>query len=252
MAKTINLNADMGESFGAYDMGDDQALLDIVNSANIACGFHASDPWVMRQTVCLAKDKNVSIGAHPSFPDLQGFGRRRMDIAPDELEAMIIYQIGALEAIARTQGINLSHVKPHGALNNMACEDIELAHTIARAVKAIDPSLILLAPIGSYLYQAGLDYGLSTAGEIFADRSYDAQGNLTPRSQKDAIIHDPRQSLDQILNFLESDSQGEIQSICVHGDTENTVILAQAIKTGLQNAGFELVALQKCLDHFAT
>ncbi|MEH6405487.1 MAG: 5-oxoprolinase subunit PxpA [Sneathiella sp.] len=253
MSKLINLNADMGESFGAFSIGNDGAMLDIVGSANIACGYHAGDPMAMNETVRLAVEKGVSIGAHPSFPDLQGFGRRKMSIPLSELEAMVIYQIGALMGIATSQGTTVSHVKPHGALNNMACEDMGMAQAIARAINVISPSLILLAPSGSCLYRAGVDLGLPTAGEIFADRTYQEDGNLTPRSKTGAVIHDPEQSADQIVSFLETGQIGKgidatIHSICVHGDNDNAIAIAEHVKERLRHEGYELVSLPKSLE----
>lgn len=256
MNKLINLNADMGESFGAYSIGNDAAMLDVVRSANIACGYHAGDPLVMSKTVELATKRGVSIGAHPSFPDLQGFGRRKMTIALSELEAMIVYQIGALMGIAQSQLATVSHVKPHGALNNMACEDMDMARTIARAIKSISDSLILLAPAGSCLFRAGEEFGLPTAGEVFADRTYDENGNLTPRSEPGAVIHDPEQSADQILSFLEAGKiltpsgkgiETSLHSICVHGDTDNALLIAVRVKERLNEAGYRLVALPETL-----
>lgn len=253
MRKLINLNADMGESYGAYSIGNDGAMLDVVGSANIACGYHAGDPLVMNKTVKLALEKGVSIGAHPSFPDLQGFGRRKMMIPLDELAAMIIFQIGALQAIASSQGTVVTHVKPHGALNNMACNDMDMAQAIARATKSISSSLILLAPAGSCLYRAGLEAGLPTAGEIFADRTYEDDGNLTPRSEPGAVIHDPEQSADQILSFLKTGQIGKgidvtIHSICVHGDSDNALSIAKRVKERLKNEGYELMCLPKLLE----
>jgi len=252
MNKLINLNADMGEGFGAYEIGNDAAMLDIVRSANIACGYHGGDPLVMRNTVKLAHQKGVSIGAHPSFPDLQGFGRRKMTIPFDELEAMIIYQIGALMALAQSQGTKVHHVKPHGALNNMAAVDKSMAEAIARSIKAVDPSLVLLATAGSCLYHAGVGAGLATAAEIFADRTYDEQGNLTPRSQPGAVIHDPDQSADQILSFVKAGKiitpsgkgiETPIHSICVHGDTKEALKIAEKVRERLENEGCQLVSL---------
>lgn len=176
--RLINLNADMGESFGAWQMGDDQALLQIVSSANLACGFHAGDPLIMRSTVRLALAQGVSIGAHPSFPDLQGFGRRAMQLTPAELEATILYQVGALQAMATAEGGRVSHVKPHGALNNIACADAAIAATVARAVHSLDPTLILLAPAHSELARAGEAAGLPVRYEVFADRAYLDDGQL--------------------------------------------------------------------------
>ena len=169
MSKKLNLNSDLGESFGAWDMGSDDAMLRIVNSANVACGYHAGDPLVMCKTTKLAKECGVSIGAHPGYPDLQGFGRRRMDIPLAELEAMLIYQIGALDACARSQGGRVTHVKPHGALSNIACADRKVADAVARAVAKLDPSLVLLAPSASQLVLAGRELNLTIVEEIFAE-----------------------------------------------------------------------------------
>lgn len=247
MSGPINLNADLGESFGAWSMGADAALLDVVGSANIACGFHAGDPLVMRDTVRAAGRRGVSLGAHPSFPDLQGFGRRRMDIPPAELSAMVIYQIGALQAMAAVEGQRVSHVKPHGALNNMACVDAGLADVVAQAVRAIDRDLILLAPACSELAEAGRRAGLSVALEIFADRAYRDDGQLVPRSQPGAMIHGADAALAHVLRMLEAKAlvslSGKrlptpIASICVHGDGPDAVASATAIRDGLLAAGY--------------
>ncbi|WP_018988890.1 LamB/YcsF family protein [Aromatoleum toluclasticum] len=252
MSERINLNADLGESFGAWSMGDDAAMLEVVKSANVACGFHAGDPLVMRQTVATAKRCGVSLGAHPSFPDLQGFGRRRMDVPSAELEAMLIYQIGALAGIARAEGSTVTHVKPHGALNNMACADAKLAATVARAVRAFDPDLILLAPALSQLVIAGREAGLRVVEEIFADRAYLDDGNLVPRSQPGAMVHGADACLRHVLAMLEAGALISIngkrlpvkaQSICVHGDDAEAVATARALRDGLQRAGYELVAI---------
>lgn len=248
----INLNADLGESFGAWSMGSDETLLDIVNSANIACGFHAGDPLVMRRTVRAAGERGVGIGAHPGFPDLQGFGRRRMEIAPDELEALLIYQIGALQALAVAEGLRLAHVKPHGALSNMACADAALAEVVARAVRAVSRELILLAPACSQLALAGEKAGLPVALEIFADRAYQDDGQLVPRSQPGALIHGAEAALAQVLAMLDAGAlisldgvrlPTRIASICVHGDGAEAVATAQALRAGLLQAGYELRAL---------
>ncbi|HJV25234.1 MAG TPA: 5-oxoprolinase subunit PxpA [Aromatoleum sp.] len=252
MAERINLNADLGESFGAWRMGDDAAMLEIVKSANVACGFHAGDPLVMQQTVATAKRCGVSLGAHPAFPDLQGFGRRRMDLPPAELEAMLIYQIGALAGIARAEGMTVTHVKPHGALNNMACADAKLAATVARAIRRLDPELILLAPAPSQLAIAGREAGLKVVEEIFADRAYLDDGNLVPRSQPGAMIHGADACLRHVLDILDAGALISIngkrlpvtaQSICVHGDDAEAVATARALRDGLQQAGYELVSI---------
>ncbi len=249
MTQRLNLNADLGESFGPWEMGSDNAMLRVVNSANVACGFHAGDPLVMFNTVALAKEFGVSIGAHPGYPDLQGFGRRRMDIPLGELEAMLTYQIGALEACARAHGVRVSHVKPHGALSNLACADRKVADAIARAVHRLDPSLVLLAPAASQLIAAGRDKGLPVVEEVFADRAYMDDGNLVPRSQPGAMIHGAEASLQHVMRMVEESALISIngkripvnpQSICVHGDNADAVATAQAIREGLQKAGYTL------------
>ena len=252
----INLNADLGESFGAYRMGDDAALLAIVGSANVACGFHGGDPLVMAQTVQLAREHGVSLGAHPAFPDLQGFGRRPMALAPRELAAVVTYQVGALMGMAMSQGARVTHVKPHGAMSNLACEDAAMAATIAAAVKAIDRELILLAPALSQLAQAGRAAGLRVADEIFADRAYTEAGNLAPRSQPGAVLHDSAACLAHVLRMLERGGivtvSGAVlptafHSICVHGDNAHAVATAAAVRAGLQAAGHRLRSLPELL-----
>jgi len=184
----LNLNADLGESFGPWSMGDDERLLQIVNSANVACGFHAGDPLVMANTINTAKNANVSIGAHPGFPDLQGFGRRPMSIPKDELSAMLQYQLAALDGMSRMRGLPITHVKAHGALNNMACEDRNLADAIVEATKSYNPNLIFLAPVLSELAAAATDASLTVALEVFADRRYTESGSLVSRRKPHAVI----------------------------------------------------------------
>jgi 5-oxoprolinase (ATP-hydrolysing) subunit A len=248
----INLNADLGESFGAWSMGRDGEMLQLVASANVACGFHAGDPLVMRQTVATARRHGVSIGAHPSFPDLQGFGRRRIDMAPAELEAMVVYQIGALQGIAAAEQHCVTHVKPHGALNNLACEDIELARCIARAVHAAGPQLILLAPALSALVRAGREAGLAVVEEIFADRQYTDEGHLVPRSHPQAMVHGAEASVRHVMAMLDGAALVSIHgkrlpcaagSICVHGDSADAVATAQALRAALLAANYALVPL---------
>lgn len=252
MTKQVNLNADLGESYGMYSIGNDEAMLKTVNSANIACGYHAGDPLVMRDTIAEAKANGVSIGAHPSFPDLQGFGRRKMVLSNDELETMTAYQIGALMAMAAMNDTAVTHVKPHGAMNNMASVDQDMADAIVRGMKAVDPKLILLATAGSCLFKAGIKAGIPTAGEIFADRTYDEEGNLAPRSQPGAIIHDADQAADQVLSFLESGKiltpegkgiDADIHSICVHGDKPAALAIATGVKDRLIKDGYALTPL---------
>ncbi|MBI1904859.1 MAG: LamB/YcsF family protein [Rhodocyclales bacterium] len=248
----LNLNADLGESFGPWKMGDDSALLPIIGSASIACGFHAGDALVMRRTLHAARKTGVSIGAHPSFPDLQGFGRRPMHLAADELQAMILYQLGALVGMAGVEGLAMTHVKPHGALNNMACEDGALALRIAKAVKTFDPALILLAPAGSLLAEAGAQESLRVAGEVFADRAYTDAGTLVPRSQPGAVLNRTDESVAHVMRMLDAGgivSQSgkrlpvSFHSICVHGDNAHAVEVARAVRAALEKAGCALKPL---------
>lgn len=248
----LNLNADLGESFGAWKMGDDAALLTIVNSASIACGFHAGDPLVMRRTLHLAKKASVSIGAHPSFPDLQGFGRRPMHLASDELQAMILYQLGALAGMAAVESMRMTHVKPHGALSNMACEDTALATRVARAVKTFDATLILLAPCGSQLELAGAREGLRVASEIFADRAYTDEGHLMPRNQPGALLTRSEDCVAHVLRMLDAGGIVSLSgkcvtqtfhSVCLHGDTAHAVDTARAVRQALFAAGCTLTPL---------
>jgi len=254
--KTINLNADLGESFGPWSMGNDSAMLDIVGSANIACGFHAGDPMVMRATLRSAKMRGVSVGAHPGYADLQGFGRRPQALSAAEVEALLIYQVGALQGMAASEGMLVTHVKPHGALNNQACADRPLAEAIARAVKALDPTLILLAPACSQLALAGRAAGLPVVDEIFADRRYRDDGQLVPRSQPGAVIHDPEQALAHVRAMLDAGalvSAGghhipvQAGSVCIHGDSPDAVALARHLRDGLVAAGYALASLTAML-----
>ena len=242
----IDLNADTGESFGAYTIGADEQLMPSITSANVACAFHAGDPAVMRRTVTLARRAGVSVGAHPGLQDLAGFGRRELRISPREAEDMVLYQIGALAAIARSEGEDLRHVKPHGALYNMAVHDRVLADAIARAVRAFDPGLVLYALPASELMRAGEAAGLVVAAEGFADRSYERDGSLTPRSRAGAVIDDPsavvgravRMAADGRVTAADgSEIAMRVQTICIHGDTPGAPELARAIRAGLEAAG---------------
>jgi len=252
MSRKVNLNADLGESFGAWSMGADEQILPLIGSANLACGFHAGDPLVMRTTLRLAKQNGVSVGAHPAYPDLQGFGRRRMTIPADELEAIILYQIGALSGIARAEGTTVTHVKPHGALSNMACENPKIAETVAAALKAHDSDLILLAQALSPLAEAGRAAGLRVVQEIFADRAYLDDGQLVPRSRPDAMIHGADAALAHVEAMLTEGAlvcasgkrlPTEIGSICVHGDGPDAVEIARHLNRALQDKGYQLVGL---------
>jgi 5-oxoprolinase (ATP-hydrolysing) subunit A len=252
MAKAINLNADMGEGFGAYDIGDDAGLLKIIRSASIACGFHAGDPVTMQRLVTEAAAQGVSIGAHPGFNDLWGFGRRRIDMNPRELEYMIAYQIGALQAMACYAGARVTHLKPHGALNNMAAEDIDLALAIGRAIKTVDRDIIYVALAGSQMEKAGRELGLPVAREGFCDRLYDDDGNLTSRKVSGAVIHDPELVAQRVVHMVLNDEimsrNGEplkvtLDTLCVHGDEPTGVIVARAAREGLEAAGVRVLPL---------
>lgn len=251
-SKRINLNADLGEGYGPWQMGDDAAMLDIVASANIACGGHAGDPDVMRRTVRLAKERGVSLGAHPGYPDLQGFGRRAMALSPVELENQIASQVGALAGIAALEAARVTHVKPHGALNNLACVDRSVAETICRAIRAIDRNLILLAPAASQLVAAGRAAGLAVIEEIFADRAYLPDGQLVPRSRPDAMVHGAAACLAHVLAMLDAGAliavdgtriPTPIGSVCVHGDSSGAVLVARHLRQELATSGCEIVAL---------
>src|SRR5215216_156208 len=198
----MNLNADMAEGFGAYDIGDDSGILKIIGSANIACGFHAGDPLIMRRVCAEAKQNGVTIGVHPGFNDLWGFGRRRIDMRPDDLEYLIAYQIGALQAVASYAGAKVTHVKPHGALNNMAAENSDYAMAIGRAIKTVDRDLIYVALAGSEMEKTGWALGLRVAREGFCDRQYDDDGNLTSRKIPGSVLRDPKVVQEQVVRMV--------------------------------------------------
>jgi 5-oxoprolinase (ATP-hydrolysing) subunit A len=256
MASVLDINCDLGESFGPYTIGNDAGMMPVIASANIACGFHGGDPLVMERTVRLARDHGVQIGAHPGFPDLAGFGRREMHLSGDELRTAIVYQIGALSAFARTLGVSLQHVKPHGALNNMAARDETLARTIAAAVAAVDPRLILVVLDGSLMERIGREAGLRIAREAFGDRAYHRTGALVGRSHPGALVTDPgavarrvvRMATEGVVETLEG---GEIRlaphTICFHGDTPGASALARAAREGLTRSGVEIVPMGRWL-----
>ena len=244
----FNLNADMAEGYGAWQMGNDTALLEIIQTANIACGFHAGDYHIMGEVMAQAAQSGVSVGAHPGFYDLHGFGRRRLDLSHTEVERLIAYQLGAALAVGELVSAPVTHIKPHGALNNMACADRPLADAIVHAIIAVDKSVILLAPVLSDLYQAGVDAGMTVAAEIFADRAYMPDGQLVPRSRSDAMIHDKDEALahcirmcaeNEILCVDGSILKIQADSVCVHGDGPNAVEIAKFILQGLKDAGLE-------------
>jgi UPF0271 protein len=243
--KTIDINSDLGESFGAWRMGDDAALLAIVSSANIACGFHGGDPDIMRGTVALAVQHDVAIGAHVSLPDLQGFGRREMAVTPNEAYAMTLYQVGALHAFAKAAGTHLRHVKPHGALYNMAARDAALAGAIARAVRDFDPALRLFGLANSALIDAGIAAGIPVAAEAFADRRYRPDGSLQPRREPDAVIQESDEAIAQAMAMAREGQvcavDGSVivlqaDTLCVHGDGPHAVAFARQLRAALEAA----------------
>jgi UPF0271 protein len=249
----IDLNSDVGESFGAWRLGDDEALMLVISSANIACGFHGGDPGVMRRTVELARAHGVAVGAHPGFQDLAGFGRRDMRCSPQEVEDLVVYQVGALAGVAAAQGVRLQHVKAHGALYNMACVDESLAAAIARATAALDSSLVLFGLPGSHLVREGRRAGLPVAAEIFADRAYMADGTLVPRSRPGSVIHNPDEVVSRAVRMARDRSviaiDGtivplEADTLCVHGDTPGAAALATAIRRALEAEGVRVEALR--------
>lgn len=252
MTVRVNLNADMGEGWGHYDIGHDSALLKIVRSANIACGFHAGDPTTMEQITREAAENGVSIGAHPGFNDLWGFGRRQIRMKADDLEYMVAYQIGALQAMAAYAGAEVTHVKPHGALNNMAAELDDYAMAIARAIKTVDPDLIFVALSGSKMQKAGEDLGLRIACEGFCDRLYEDDGNLMSRSKPGSVIKDAatarEQVVEMVLNGHVVSHSGKripcrIDTLCIHGDEPTSVAIGESVRDGLVEAGVEIVPL---------
>ncbi|MEY2993452.1 MAG: hypothetical protein RL357_387 [Pseudomonadota bacterium] len=250
----INLNSDLGEWVNGVLMGDDDAMLRVVNSANIACGFHASDPAHIAQTMGLARKHGVELGAHPSFDDAQGFGRQPMQLPTDALMALVTYQVGAMQCMAKMAGSELTHVKPHGALSNMACTDLDMAHTIAEAIAGCSPDLILLAPACSALAVAGQTFGLRTALEIYADRRYESDGQLVSRRQPNAMVSGPTECVQHVMAMLEAGGivtqSGEvlpspIHSVCVHGDDAHAVATAQSLREALIGAGYDLTPLSE-------
>jgi len=249
----VDLNSDLGESFGAYTLGRDEDILRIITSANIACGFHAGDPDVMRKTVGLALKNGVAIGAHPGFPDLVGFGRRNIAASPAEVYAMMVYQIGALAAFAKAEGAKLRHVKPHGALYNMAAADEKLAEAVAEAVYKVDGELVLFGLSGSWMVRKARALGLKAAEEVFADRTYQKDGSLTPRRDPGAVIADEEASLAQVLGMVKDMTvkslQGDIvpitaDTICVHGDGEHALAFSRRIKDTLIAEGVAISAFE--------
>lgn len=249
----VDLNADIGESFGAWKKGMDAEVLDFVTSANIACGWHAGDPVTMENTLRIAKNKGVAVGAHPGYPDLLGFGRRNLNASPAEVKSYVTYQIGAFYAFAKAAGLEIQHVKPHGAMYNMAAKDIRLASAIASAVKEFDSSLILMGLSGSRLIEAAEEIGLKTANEVFADRAYEEDGTLVARTKEGAMITDEELAIKRVAGMVKNGTVEAItgkmialkcDSVCVHGDNPKAVAFVKKIADTFRADGIEVKALR--------
>jgi len=250
----VDLNSDLGESFGAYKMGMDEQVIAEMTSVNVACGFHAGDPVVMMKTVQTAGKHGVAVGAHPGFPDLQGFGRRNMGMSPGEVKASVLYQMGALSAFMQSEGVAFQHVKAHGALYNMAAVDMKLALAVGEAIKVLDSSIIYCGLAGSKMEQAAGELGLRFASEVFADRGYQPDGTLVPRSQPGAMIEDEDEAAARVVRMVKegrvtavdgSDIAIKADTICLHGDNVHAVAFAAKIRALLKNEGVELAAMAK-------
>ncbi len=254
MSMEININCDLGEKSKIHSNKYDPDLLEIVNSANVACGYHAGDEQTMNQVVKISKKNGVSIGAHPSFNDPENFGRERVNLSESEIKKLIVDQYEILQKIASTHGENVSHVKPHGALNNMACEDIELATILAKTIKDINKDIIYLVPTGSKMQEAAKKLDMKFACEIFADRNYEDDGNLVSRKKSHALITDPEQAKKHVLKMVQTQSLNchsgkqipcEIDSVCIHGDNLSSLATAKSIRENLVENGLELKTLNK-------
>ncbi|WP_421616932.1 5-oxoprolinase subunit PxpA [Brevibacillus sp. TJ4] len=248
----VDLNCDMGESFGAYRMGNDEAILAYVTSANIACGFHAGDPATMRRTVQLALRNDVRIGAHPGLPDLQGFGRRNIAVSAEEAYEMVVYQVGALQGFVQSEGGVMQHVKPHGALYNMAATNPDLARAISEAVYRVNPALYLVGLAGSQLIEQAEKIGLRTKSEVFADRTYQHDGTLTPRTRPDALIESDEDAVAQVIRMVKeskvrtrqgSDFTIKAETVCIHGDGAHALSFAKSIREELEMSGITVKAM---------
>lgn len=253
----VDLNCDLGESFGNYTLGLDDAVIPHITSANVACGFHASDPLVMAKTVALAKKNNVMVGAHPGYPDLVGFGRRNLAASPEEVKAMIIYQIGALDAFCKANEMTLQHIKPHGAMYNMAGKDETLADAICEAILLVNPNLILLGLAGSMMEKSALKHELKFAREVFADRAYEEDGSLVARSKEGAVIKDEEKAIEQVISMVKygkvkaitgKEISVKADSVCVHGDGVKAVEFVKKINEAFKQEGIEKASLKDILE----
>lgn len=248
----IDLNCDLGESFGSYKLGLDEQVIPLISSANVACGYHASDPLVMGKTIAMAKEAGIRVGAHPGYPDLQGFGRRNMDVSPAEAKAYTTYQLGALDAFCRAQGVKLQHVKPHGAMYNMAGRDYALAKGIAEAIYEYDRDLIVMALASGQLVQAAKDIGLRVAREYFTDRAYEPDGSLVNRRKEGAMITDENEAIARTVRMVKehrvravdgTDIELHAQSVCVHGDGAKALEFVKKIREAFAAEGIEICPL---------
>lgn len=250
----VDLNSDLGESFGRYTLGMDDKIIPLITSANVACGYHASDPVVMEKTIAMAKEAGIRVGAHPGFPDLMGFGRRNMNVSPAEAKAYTLYQLGALDGFCRAAGVKLQHVKPHGAFYNMAAKDYKLSVAICEAIKNFDKDLIVLALSGGELAKAAKDMGLRTALEVFADRGYEEDGTLVDRRKEGAIITDEQEAIDRVIRMVKEkkvtavtgrDISIQADSVCVHGDGVKALAFVEKIRAALQKEEIQICSLDE-------
>lgn len=250
----VDLNSDLGESFGRYTLGNDDKIIPLITSANVACGYHASDPVVMGKTIQMAKEAGIRVGAHPGFPDLMGFGRRNMEVSPAEAKAYTIYQLGALDAFCRANGMKMQHVKPHGAMYNMAAKDYNLAKAICEAIKEFDDTLIVMALSGGQLVQAAKDMGLRVALEVFADRAYEEDGSLVNRRKEGAMITDEEEAIARVIRMVKEqkvtaitgkDIDIKADSVCVHGDGAKALAFVERIRATMKEEGIEICPIDE-------
>jgi UPF0271 protein len=253
----VDLNSDLGESFGRYTLGMDEEIIPLISSANVACGYHASDPVVMDRTIQLAKAAGIRVGAHPGFPDLMGFGRRNLNVTPAEAKAYTLYQLGALDGFCKAHGMTLQHVKPHGALYNMAAKDYALAKAICEAIAAYDKNLIVLALCGGQLLKAAQDMGLRAASEVFADRGYEEDGTLVDRRKEGAMITDENEAIARVIRMIKEgkvtavtgkDIPIQADSVCVHGDGVKALAFVEKIRAALLQEGIEICPLEQIVS----
>jgi UPF0271 protein len=250
----VDLNSDLGESFGRYTLGMDDKIIPLITSANVACGYHASDPVVMDKTIKMAKEAGIRVGAHPGFPDLMGFGRRNMNITPAEAKAYTLYQLGALDAFCKAHGVLMQHVKPHGAFYNMAAKDYELSKAICEAIASYDSNLIVMALCNGQLLRAAKDLGLRAASEVFADRGYEEDGTLVDRRKEGAMITDEDVAIARVVRMIKEgkvtavtgkDIDIQADSVCVHGDGAKALAFVEKIRAALTQKGIEICSLDK-------